>query len=215
LSGEARFITVGDAKIRVFEHFPPSVESKPAVVFLHGYSFSIDDWERIGTLRKVAQHGFRVLAIDLPSGKASRSDRMRLHEISEYNPILEKVLSMVGIPIDKKLVIVGPSMGGGFALSFAIEHPDRMAGLVLIAPSLRQIAEDSIKTLNENVSVLLVWGERDDVFPLDEYARRIQELIPRSVLVILKNASHPAYLDRPEEFHKYLLNFLDKTSRAL
>jgi 3-oxoadipate enol-lactonase len=37
----------------------------------------------------------------------------------------------------QRVVLVGCSMGGGTALSFALTHPDRVHGLVLLCPSVR------------------------------------------------------------------------------
>ncbi|MGI0090934.1 MAG: alpha/beta fold hydrolase [Nitrososphaerales archaeon] len=216
MNEETRFIIVDSSKIRLYTSFTKKFEDttkKPVVLFFHGFSFSIDDWGKIGALKEVRGHGFQVVAIDLPRGNASKSDKIELKEISEYNSILERILSQLGILQNKKLVIVGPSMGGGFALSFAFEHPEPISGLVLVAPSLRQIPEKSIKYLDSGgIPILLVWGDKDDVFPVEDYAKPLQSFLPRSKLAVLSGARHPAYLDKPEEFQELLLNFLDEVT---
>jgi 4,5:9,10-diseco-3-hydroxy-5,9,17-trioxoandrosta-1(10),2-diene-4-oate hydrolase len=58
--------------------------------------------------------------------------------------------------------------------------------------------------------VLLVWGEWDRVFPLDEYGKPLKEILPRAKLVVIKQAGHGAYLDRPDEFNELLLDFLSE-----
>ena len=208
MSLETRFVQVNGIKIRVRTFVPLSLDrSRPVVVFFHGFSFSIDDWDRIGMLSAVRDNGFEVVAIDLPAGKASKSDRVDLKELSECNPIVDQVLFKLGLE-DDKFVIVGPSMGGGFALAYAYENPKRVLGLVLISPAIHQVPESSIKSIQSSVKVLLVWGDKDDVFPLNEQGRKLQRLLPGSKLITLKDAGHPAYLDKPEEFREILLNFL-------
>ena len=208
MSLETRFVQVNGIKIRVRTFVPLSLDrSRPVVVFFHGFSFSIDDWDRIGMLSAVRDNGFEVVAIDLPAGKASKSDRVDLKEPPECNPIVDQVLFKLGLE-DDKFVIVGPSMGGGFALAYAYENPKRVLGLVLISPAIHQVPESSIKSIQSSVKVLLVWGDKDDVFPLNEQGRKLQRLLPGSNLFTLKDAGHPAYLDKPEEFREILLNFL-------
>ncbi len=208
LSEETLFVRTANLKWRVYLHVPKVTSLNLAVVFFHGASFSIDDWIRIGTLKLVRESGFQVVALDLPRGRASKTDKLELKKASDYNPLLEEVLVKAGIPKDRKIVLIGPSMGAGFAMSFALGNPEKVTGLVLIAPSLRDLSEDAIRSLKPNIPVLIVWGDRDDVFPLDEYAKPLQNLLPHAKLMTLKGARHAAYLDKPEEFHKSLLEFL-------
>lgn len=207
LSEDIKFIHASGLNWRVYESGPKS-DSNLVIVFFHGFSFSIDDWVRIGTLGLLKESGFRVVAIDLPRGRASKTDKLELKHVSDYNPMIHELLNALEISKEDKIVLVGASMGGGFALSFALDHPKKVAGLVLIAPSIREISEDSIKALEQDIPVLLVWGDRDDVFPLEQYAKSMQKLIPHSKLVILKDASHPAYLDKTEEFNQAIFDFL-------
>jgi len=101
-------------------------------------------------------------------------------------------------------------MGGGFALSYAIAHPDKVAGLVLVGPLLSSIADEDLGNLQ--TPTLLVWGEKDDLFPVDDYGRELKNKLPRSKLLIIKGASHSAYLDKPDVFNDLLLDFLEEIS---
>jgi abhydrolase domain-containing protein 14 len=57
-----------------------------------------------------------------------------------------------------------------------------------------------------------VWGEKDSIAPL-AMGERMKSKIDGSQLVVLKGASHPCYLDRPEEFHQALIDFLKTSSK--
>ena len=182
---------------------------KPGILFFHGFSFSLDDWRKVGILDRVVDGGYRFLALDLPSGKSSKSDHVTFQKVAEYIPMLDEFLEKVSFS-SVKLVLVGPSMGGGFALSYAIAHPNIVAGLVLISPSLKSIGEEEIEEIR--TPSMLVWGERDNVFPIEEYGKRLKNTMTHSKLVIIKGAGHAAYLDKPSEFNDLMLDFLDEIS---
>lgn len=55
--------------------------------------------------------------------------------------------------------------------------------------------------------VLIIWGENDKVTPLDD-GKLMDKIIPKSKLVVLKNAGHFCFLDKPEEFVKVLTEYI-------
>ena len=181
------------------------------VVLFHGKSFSLDNWYDIGTVDALSERGFPVYAIDLPSGRASKSGKVSYENVSEYVPILDSIFTKLKIGISKPMIIVGPSMGGGFALAYSLARPQAVKALVLIGPALHTLDVSSFKEIK--VPVLLVWGERDEVFPLERFGNLLKEKLVNCKLVILKNAGHPAYLDKPKEFNEILLGFLEEITR--
>lgn len=56
------------------------------------------------------------------------------------------------------------------------------------------------------VPALVVYGEFD---PMGSKASSLLQSIPDSRVLMIAGASHPAYLDKPEVFHKELLGFLE------
>lgn len=80
-------------------------------------------------------------------------------------------------------------------------------------PLLRQIL---IKVVNEDLTpllpqiktpTLLMWGDKDQTTPLYQ-AQTMEKLIPDAGLVVLKNAGHYCYLDKPLEFYTIVNHFL-------
>ncbi len=185
------------------------VLGRPSIVFFHGRMFSLDNWISLGTLGLLTKKGLRVYAVDLPAGRSSKSDKIEKRSVSEYVPILEEIFAQLGIADKSKpILLVGPSMGGTFALTYAIAHPEAVSALVLISPATREVDESDFSKVE--MPVLLIWGDKDDVFPVDECGKKLKNEFARSKLIILKGAGHAAYLDKPEEFHELLLDFLDE-----
>jgi abhydrolase domain-containing protein 14 len=209
----SRFVTVNGLKLRVkTSHSLISNPSKPILVLLHGYSFSLDEWEKIGTLDELSRHEIPYVALDLPKGKSTKSQKREESSLSAYVPLLRDVFRNVGVDPSSKLIIVGPSMGGGFALQYALENKSQVVGLVLIAPSLSGVDIEYLEDLD--LPILLIWGDKDTVFPVEEHGRKLKAVLPHSKLLIIKGARHPAYLDRPQEFHELLMDFIEEMSSS-
>jgi len=192
----------------------PDDKKRRTIVLFHGNALSLDSWKRTGTLDELSSKGYRVFAIDLPAGKGSKSDKLS-PKVLKNNPdrilaVLDEIFDTLDVG-DSPFAIVGPSMGGGFALAYALSRPKRTSALVLVSPSLfRLVGQDKTKLPDLDMPVLLVWGEQDRVFPLEEYGKPLKETLPRAKLVVMKGAGHGAYLDRPDEFNDLLLDFLSK-----
>jgi abhydrolase domain-containing protein 14 len=189
-------------------------KKRRTVVLFHGNSLSLDSWKKTKTLEDLSSRGYRVFAVDLPAGKGSMSDKLSpkvlRNEPDRIITVLDELFDALDVG-DSPFAIVGPSMGGGFALAYALSRPERVGALVLVSPSVYRISEEEKSKLSDlDTPVLLVWGDRDRVFPLDEYGKPLKETLPRAKLVVLKQAGHGAYLDKPEEFNELLLDYLSE-----
>ena len=184
------------------------------VVLFHGNAFSLDSWKKTKTHEELSSKGYRVFAIDFPAGKGSMSDKLSPN-VLKNDPdrilmVIDKIFDALDVG-DSPIAIVGPSMGGGFALAYALSRPKRVGALVLVSPSVYRIPEQEKSKLSGlDVPVLLVWGEQDTVFPLEEYGKPLRETLPRAKLQIVKQAGHGAYLDKPDEFNELLLEFISE-----
>ena len=162
------------------------------VLLLHGARFSARTWEELGTLSVLARAGYRALAIDWP-GYGASPDRGE----EDARTLLASVCATLG----ERVVLVGPSLGGRFALEFLGSAPARVAGFVGVAPAYADFAPASWTT-----PTLLLWGERDEVMPVS-MGRALAERL-KARLEVVPGAAHPCYLDQPERFHALVLEFL-------
>jgi abhydrolase domain-containing protein 14 len=134
--------------------------------------------------------------LDLPGyGRSEKVDIPR-------EDFLHEILPVLGL---EKPVVVAPSMSGGYAFPFLIDHPGSAAGFVAVAPA--GIHEYDAQLGQVRVPTLVVWGDNDSIIPLS-LGEVLRKKIDGSKLIVLENARHPSYLDRPEEFHVALIDFL-------
>ena len=186
-------VAVAGSTLRYLEAGPPGPTT---VLLLHGARFTSETWRELGTIATLADAGHHVIAFDLPGyGNSERSQVSR-------NEYLNETLGQLWPA--SRFIIVSPSMSGGFSLPFVARWPDRVAGYVPVAP----VGIDDHRAALERVDVptLVVWGEKDQVIPVSQ-ASVLAEALNGDTL-ILAGASHPCYLDRPDEFHRALLDFV-------
>ncbi|HEV2137830.1 MAG TPA: alpha/beta hydrolase [Nitrososphaerales archaeon] len=189
-------------------------KGQKTVVLFHGNSSSLDSWKKTKTLEELSSRGYRVFAVDLPAGKGSMSDKLS-SKVLKTDPdriitVIDKIIEALDVG-DSPFALVGPSMGGGFALAYALSRPRRVGAMVLVSPSVYRIPEkEKTKLSGLEIPVLLVWGERDTVFPLEEYGKPLKEALPRATLQIVEQAGHMANLDKPDEFNELLIGFISE-----
>ena len=140
--------------------------SQPVVVLFHGFSFNLDVWSKTGTYEELAHRSIPYLGVDLPRGKETKTQKKNLAQLSDYVPVLESLFREAGISASTKVIIVGPSMGGAFALTYATERKDQVLGLILVAPSLSGVNQELLEGID--VPALLIWGDRDTIFPVED-----------------------------------------------
>jgi pimeloyl-ACP methyl ester carboxylesterase len=98
----------------------------PAILLIHGIGDSSDTWrESIPSLSR----DFTVVAPDLLGH--GRSDKPRAdYSVAGYANAMRDLLSVLGI---ERATVVGHSLGGGVAMQFAYQYPERCERLVLVS----------------------------------------------------------------------------------
>ena len=102
----------------------------PAVVMIHGNAGSVDDFhfKSLGLLCR----DHRVLAVDRPGhGKSDRPNGIAV-TLKYQTQLLHEALTQLGVT---RPVLVGHSWGGALALSYAVEYPQELSAIVLLAPA--------------------------------------------------------------------------------
>ncbi|MBA2284942.1 MAG: alpha/beta fold hydrolase [Ktedonobacteraceae bacterium] len=108
-------------------HYTVAGEGEP-VVLVHGLSASSLWWTR--NVRSLAEH-YRVYMVDLPGFGTMRRAHRRFALIEAADWLLAW-MEAVGI---ERAHLVGHSMGGYICIQLAVQRPDSVRRLVLIAPA--------------------------------------------------------------------------------
>jgi pimeloyl-ACP methyl ester carboxylesterase len=125
-----RFVDVGGLRQHVAESGSDTPEQKPPLVLIHGAGCNLEDM-RLAFGDRLT--GRRVILIDR-AGHGFSERKGRQGSSPQYQAaILAQVLDRLGVG---RAIVVGHSWGGALALRFALDHPQRAAGLVLLAPPL-------------------------------------------------------------------------------
>jgi pimeloyl-ACP methyl ester carboxylesterase len=128
-----RFIDINGLRQHVVEigATAGAKDSAPPIVLIHGAGCNLEDMRLSFGERLAARH--RVILIDRAglgwSARAGRRGSLPAYQAA----ILRDLLDRLGVG---RAVVVGHSWGGALAAAFALDHPQRVAGLVLLAPPL-------------------------------------------------------------------------------
>jgi pimeloyl-ACP methyl ester carboxylesterase len=125
-----RFVDISGLRQHVVE-LGDVQQDAPPIVVIHGAGCNLEDMRLAFGERLATRH--RVILLDRAGlGYSVRKGR-RGSAPSSQAAILRDVLDRLGIA---RAVVVGHSWGGTLAAAFALDHPQRVAGLVLLAPPL-------------------------------------------------------------------------------
>lgn len=119
-----RFVDVDGACLHVRDE-----GSGPALLLVHGLAGQMCHYTYGVVERLAGDH--RVVAVDRPGSGYSSRDAAAPADLATQARALAQLIDKLGLD---KPVVVGHSLGGAVALTLALEHPGKVAGLALIAP---------------------------------------------------------------------------------
>lgn len=109
----------------------PTNTTKPLVVFIHGAPGSWDAFAGF-MADKVLREKARMISVDRP-GYGGSNPGVSMPSLAEQTAFLEPVLNLSG---PDGAILVGHSLGGPIAVQMAMDEPDKVRGLILVAPSI-------------------------------------------------------------------------------
>ena len=124
-----RFIDVGGCPQHIIDMGASTTPGAPPVVLLHGAGSNLEDMYLALAEPLAARH--RVIFVDRPGQGFSTRKTGQGSSPSHQAAVLRDLLDVLGVA---RAIIVGHSWGGTLALTFALDYPARVAGLVLVAP---------------------------------------------------------------------------------
>lgn len=169
------------------------------IVFLHGYSFTSDVWQRTGVTELLKEKQVPFLALDMPYG--AKSDcKPRSRDVEVNVAVVHEALHTMFS--SEAPVVVGASVGGHMALQYAARFP--VKGLMLLAP-VRVLEEPLTKAYPQfKFPVRIIIGSEDRVASLEEL-KNLADKLPDAKITVYQNEGHAAYVARPDRFKRDLL----------
>jgi pimeloyl-ACP methyl ester carboxylesterase len=216
----------GDVEYRVIHGYRRAFRrlgSGPPLLLLHGIGVSSVTW--LPVLPALAEH-FTVIAPDLLGH--GHSDKPRAdYGIGAYACGMRDLLSVLDV---EKATVVGHSLGGGVAMQFAYQFPERCSRLLLVSsggvgPQVHPVLRSVVDAHGQVVTMLdrsylaagmptwILWGGRDAIIPVS-HAARAALAMPGSRLVFFSEAGHFPHEDEPERFARLVCDFVASTAPA-
>lgn len=112
------------------------------VVCIHGLGGTKASF--MPTVRALAPHGYRVIALDLPGFGDSHKPRNAAYDASWFAGAVLELLDALEI---ERAHLIGNSMGGRVAIEKSLSVPHRVEKVVLLSPSLAWLRERQWKWL--------------------------------------------------------------------
>lgn len=114
-------------------------QDKNAIVLLHGNSNSLHAYE---PLVKKLKNDYRVISLDFPGhglSGAHPNNQYGYKQLSQAVTLVVKHLSL------ERFTLIGHSMGGWVAWRYAVDHPEQLSALILVAASGMPARQDDPK----------------------------------------------------------------------
>ncbi len=121
----SEFLEVAGLRLHLRDTGP---REAPAVILLHGFGASLHTWE---AWAEALSARFRVIRLDLPGFGLTGPDPTGDYSDARSLAVLLALMDRLGLA---QASLIGSSMGGRIAWTFAARHPERVERLVLMAP---------------------------------------------------------------------------------
>jgi pimeloyl-ACP methyl ester carboxylesterase len=123
------FITIDGARIHHVHVPEPSGADLPPIVFIHGASGNLKD--QMLPIREALEGRAEMLFVDRPGHGWSQRGNGNETPYGQAGTIA-RLMDELGI---QDAIVVGHSFGGAIAAAFALSHPEKLRGLVFLAPA--------------------------------------------------------------------------------
>ena len=113
----------------------PEGAPRDQVVIAHGYAEHSGRYDAVA--RFLTARGFAVHALDHHGHGKSQGTRAVIERFAQANADIDTLVEKVCADSGQTTVkLIGHSMGGSLALNYALDHQDKLSGLVLSGPAI-------------------------------------------------------------------------------
>jgi alpha-beta hydrolase superfamily lysophospholipase len=177
----------GTGGLRIYwQAWLPAERARGVIVIAHGVSEHSDRYAHVA--KRLTDEGYAVYAIDHRGHGNSEGPRALIDRVSHATNDLDTLVAQAaqehpGVPV----FLLGHSMGGALAVSYAMRHQERLNGLILSGPLAALEAAPAHQRVMARVLSVIAPGL--PLFPIDA------KLISRDPGVV------EAYVSDPRVYH--------------
>lgn len=145
----------GKGGLRIFtRHWEPSIDARASLVICHGVNSHGGQYLRAA--EEFAARGFAVTALDLRGRGRSEGERFYVDSVDDYVSDLSQAIELGrSHHPELPLFLLGHSAGGVVSVTYALDHQDRLDGLICESFAFRVYAPNLALKLLEGASHLL------------------------------------------------------------
>lgn len=181
-------------------HYRDEGSGTQCLLLLHGTAASLHTWDAWADSLK---ENYRVVRLDLPAFGLTGPGNTDQYTMAYYCQFLNKFLDALDIDTT---VVIGNSLGGKIAWNMALRYPDRIKGMVLIAPSGLNSGDDmpliikmaATPLINQLLKIItpriIIERNLKEVFYNDDLVT--DELVERYHDMALRQGNRQAFIDR-------------------
>lgn len=124
---DTQFMTLDDGlKLHYTDTGP---QDRSVLVLVHGFSSSLHTWSE---WKRDLEADYRVITLDLPGHGLTRADEEIVPSIERFVDVVDEVTDRLEV---STFTLVGNSMGGATTWNYALAHPEKLEGIVLVDAS--------------------------------------------------------------------------------
>ncbi len=186
-------LQVSGERARAYAAIP--AQPRGGMLLVHEW-WGLNDWIK-EQANRLAQNGYLALAVDLYRGKVA-TDPETAHELSRALPE-DRAMRDLKAGVDwllrrselrgKKVGVIGWCMGGGLALSLALQEPRLSACVIYYG----RLLTDEATLRNLHCPVLGIFGDQDRGIPVEsvrQFEATLKRLGKRVEIHIFQGAGH-------------------------
>jgi pimeloyl-ACP methyl ester carboxylesterase len=162
------------------------------IVLLHGSNADLHTWQQWTDRLKSR---YRVIRFDQRGHGLTGADSAGDYSRAAFAADVDRVADKLGL---ERFVLAGNSMGGGIALDYALSHPDRLAGLVLVDAAGAPLVEKAKGNIGFTIARTPVVGRlMGQITPRWLVEKSLRQSVSNEAIVT------PAMVDRYWELLRY------------
>jgi pimeloyl-ACP methyl ester carboxylesterase len=128
------------------------------IIFIHGLGGNLSHWLKCVT---ALSNSYQCIAIDLPGyGRSDKNISTAKDRMQYYADVVTEFIQKKGL---QKVVLTGHSMSGQIAIIIALQHPELISKLILVAPA-------GLETFTEEEAAKMIAATPPELYQKQEEA---------------------------------------------